>query len=67
MRMHRFCPGITMLGSGAIVVTGGSNAEKTSIYEPGTGWLPAPDMKIPRGYQSSALTSDGLVRTGCTV
>ena len=62
-----FCPGITMLGSGDIVVTGGDNAEKTSIYKPGDGWVPGPDMKIPRGYQASALTSDGLVRTSLAV
>lgn len=57
-----FCPGITMLGNGAYVVTGGDNAEKTSIYEPGDGWVPGPDMNVPRGYQSSCLTSDGRVR-----
>jgi hypothetical protein len=60
-----FCPGISMLGSGDIVVTGGSNAEKTSIYNVTTDlWEPGPDMIKPRGYQSSALLSTGEVRRG---
>ena len=58
-----FCPGITMLGSGAIVVTGGDNAEKTSIYDvDADAWMPGPDLNIARGYQASCLTSDGKVR-----
>jgi galactose oxidase len=61
-----FCPGISMLGSGDIVVTGGDNAEKTSIYKPGQGWKPGPDMKIPRGYQSSCTLGDGRVRKDCS-
>lgn len=62
-----FCPGITMLGSGDIVVTGGNNAEKTSIYNVTADvWVPGPDMIKPRGYQSSALLSTGEVRYGTT-
>jgi hypothetical protein len=58
-----FCPGISMLGTGEIVVTGGNNAEKTSIYVPARGaWVPGPNMKIPRGYQASTLLSTGAVR-----
>ena len=56
-----FCPGITMLGSGSVVVTGGDTSEKTSIYDPTSGWKPGPDMNIPRGYQASTLTSTGQV------
>lgn len=59
-----FCPGISMLGSGDIVVTGGDNAEKTSIYSPAKGaWLPGPDMNVKRGYQASATLSSGDVRS----
>jgi galactose oxidase len=62
-----FCPGITMLGSGDIVVTGGSNAEKTSIFDVLTNkWRPGPNMIKPRGYQASALLSTGEVRCGTT-
>ncbi|KAH7132773.1 galactose oxidase precursor [Dactylonectria macrodidyma] len=59
-----FCPGISMDGDGQIVVTGGNDAAKTTIYDsPSDSWLAGPDMKIPRGYQSSATTSDGRVFT----
>ena len=44
------------------MVTGGNNAEKTSIYKEGEGWVPGPDMNIPRGYHASATTSTGDVR-----
>ena len=44
--------GISMLGDGSIIVTGGDDAAKTSIYDPATGaWLPYQQMNIPRGYQ----------------
>jgi hypothetical protein len=57
-----FCPGLSTLGSGEIVVTGGHTAEKTSIYVPGRGWVPGPNMNIPRGYQGQTTLSDGRVR-----
>lgn len=62
-----FCPGISAFGNGDIVVTGGDNAEKTSIFRlnssaPGGGaWFPGPNMNIPRGYQSSVTLSNGQV------
>jgi hypothetical protein len=63
-----FCPGISMVASGDIVVTGGNNAEKTSIYSPAqSAWLPGPNMNTPRGYQSSTLLSTGEVCLGRTV
>jgi galactose oxidase len=58
-----FCPGISMLGNGDIVVTGGDNAEKTSIFSTATNeWLPGPDMNVPRGYQASTALANGDVR-----
>ena len=46
------CTGISALGDGSIIVTGGDDAAKTSIYNPATGaWLPYQLMKIARGYQ----------------
>ncbi|WPB05694.1 uncharacterized protein RHO25_010348 [Cercospora beticola] len=57
-----FCPGITMNSNGKIIVTGGSTHQKTSIFDTiGNTWSRAADMAIPRAYQSSTLTSDGLV------
>lgn len=57
-----FCPGISMDFNGRVIVTGGSNAEKTSIYDPtADAWIAGPNMKIARGYQSTATTSEGKV------
>ncbi|KAL9126151.1 MAG: hypothetical protein Q9217_004762, partial [Psora testacea] len=55
-----FCPGLNVDSRGRIFVTGGNNAEKTSIYTPaGSAWSGAPNMNIPRGYQSQVTLSDG--------
>lgn len=55
-----FCPGIAMLADGRVLVTGGSNAEKASIYDPVTDdWSATGSMNIPRGYQSMTLLSTG--------
>jgi galactose oxidase len=59
-----FCPGISALPDGRILVTGGNNSDKTSIYDPATdAWTPGPAMTTPRGYQASATLSDGRVFT----
>jgi galactose oxidase len=59
-----FCPGISTLPDGRILVTGGNDSEKTSIYDPGTdSWTAGPAMTTPRGYQSSATLPDGRVFT----
>jgi galactose oxidase len=48
--------------AGDIIVTGGQNANKTSIYQLATNqWVPAADMSISRGYGSSCLLSNGKV------
>lgn len=55
-----FCPGIAMLADGRVLVTGGSNAARASIYDPRTdAWTAASDMNIPRGYQAMTLLSNG--------
>lgn len=57
-----FCPGISMDFNGRIIISGGSNAAKTSIYDPATdSWIPAANMQIARGYQSTTTCSDGRV------
>ncbi|OBS26304.1 hypothetical protein FPOA_00244 [Fusarium poae] len=59
-----FCPGISLDGNGQLIVTGGNNAERTSLFDPvKQAWIPGPDMKVARGYQSSATTSTGKVFT----
>ncbi|MGW5777940.1 discoidin domain-containing protein [Streptomyces sp. NPDC003863] len=55
-----FCPGIAMLADGRVLVTGGSNAQKASIYDPATdAWSATTDMNIARGYQAMTLLSTG--------
>ncbi|MEV4943238.1 discoidin domain-containing protein [Streptomyces zaomyceticus] len=55
-----FCPGIAMLADGRVLVTGGSNADKASIYDPATdSWSATGAMNIARGYQSMTLLSTG--------
>ncbi|KAI1850717.1 hypothetical protein JX265_004427 [Neoarthrinium moseri] len=59
-----FCPGISMDANGVIVVTGGNDAAKTSVYNPANGaWTTAAQMKQGRGYQASTTIADGRVFT----
>jgi galactose oxidase len=53
-----------MLADGSILVNGGNNSERTSIYRQGSGlWTSGPNMNIPRGYPGNATLSDGSVLT----
>jgi galactose oxidase len=57
-----FCPGTAMLPDGRIMVTGGNDSGKTTIYDPRTrAWTAGPSMNIPRGYQSMTTLADGRV------
>ncbi|KUM41111.1 discoidin domain-containing protein [Arthrobacter sp. EPSL27] len=59
-----FCPGTSVLADGKIMISGGSNSSKTTIYDPKKNiWSSGPDMKIARGYQSNVTTSTGEVFT----
>lgn len=72
-----FCEGLSLDAEGRIVatgvcndwkhtdlnlmMTGGNDAAKTSIYDPATGaWTAEAQMKIPRGYQSVSNVSKVL-------
>lgn len=59
-----FCPGLSALPDGRILVTGGNDSDKTSIYDPATdAWTAGPPMTTPRGYQGQATLADGRVFT----
>lgn len=59
-----FCPGIAGLGDGRIMVTGGSNSERTTFYDPSSNmWAAGPRMNIPRGYHTMVTLTDGSVLT----
>ncbi|MFI6642768.1 discoidin domain-containing protein [Streptomyces sp. NPDC050504] len=59
-RHDMFCPGIAVLDDGRVLVTGGSNAERASIYDPVTDqWTSTTDMNVARGYQAMTLLSNG--------
>jgi galactose oxidase len=57
-----FCPGISTLEDGKVLISGGSDAAAVSIYDPATNaFTRGPDMKIARGYQTSVTTSEGKI------
>ncbi|MCJ1477024.1 hypothetical protein MMC13_005695 [Lambiella insularis] len=59
-----FCPGLSIDANGSPVVTGGNDADKTSLYDPGPDvWVSGPNMQIPRGYQAQVTLSDGRIFT----
>ena len=61
---NMFCPGTTNLPDGRILVSGGTQSAKTSLYDPAAGtWHVGAQMKIPRAYQANTLLRDGSVLT----
>ncbi|WP_165349641.1 discoidin domain-containing protein [Methylibium sp. Pch-M] len=61
---NMFCPGTTNLPDGRLLVSGGSSAGTTSIYNPATGaWAAAAAMNIPRAYQANTILQDGSILT----
>lgn len=59
-----FCPAISTLQDGRIIISGGADAEATTYFNPATNaFEKGPDLKMPRGYQTSTTTSEGKVFT----
>jgi len=57
-----FCPGMSSLEDGRMLISGGSDAAAVSLYDPKSNtFAKGPEMKIPRGYQTSVTTSEGKV------
>ncbi|PWQ94671.1 Ig-like domain-containing protein [Leucothrix arctica] len=59
-----FCPGISNLPDGRVLVNGGSGNDQTSLYNPVTDlWESGDKMNTVRGYQGNVTLSDGSVFT----
>jgi hypothetical protein len=59
-----FCPGTAMLADGQLLVNGGDSSPETSLYNwTSDTWTAAATMNIPRGYEGTALLSNGSVFT----
>ncbi|KAF1359310.1 galactose oxidase-like protein precursor [Lizonia empirigonia] len=59
-----FCPGISALEDGRILIQGGSDANVNSFYHPANNsFTRAPDLLMSRGYQASVTLSDNRVFT----
>ncbi|MEO0405402.1 MAG: hypothetical protein AAF193_11075 [Bacteroidota bacterium] len=59
-----FCPGTAILPDMRVMVSGGSNANAVTFYDPNSNeWVRGADMVIPRGYQSMTMLEDGRVFT----
>ena len=59
-----FCPAISSLQDGRILIQGGSDAAKTTFYNPSNNTFTAgPDLIMPRGYQASVTLSDNRIFT----
>jgi len=59
---NMFCPGVSILPDGEVIVTGGIGDTATSIYNPATNtWRAGPQLNIGRGYQGQTTLPDGQV------
>ena len=57
-----FCPGTSNLADGRVMITGGRDSYKTTIYNATTGeWTAGADMNINRGYQAQTVLANGDV------
>ncbi len=61
---NMFCSGTTNLADGRVMVTGGSGANNSSIYNPVTNtWAASGALNIGRAYNANTILSDGSVFT----
>jgi hypothetical protein len=57
-----FCPATAYLPDGRILISGGSNNERVTIYDNGV-WKKGTDTVLARGYHAATVTVDGSVFT----
>ena len=61
---NMFCPGTSNLPDGRLLVNGGIDSGKTSIFNPNTNsWSIGATMNIARGYEANCVLEDGSVFT----
>ena len=61
---NMFCEGTCALADGRLLISGGSESAKTSIYNPVTdSWSAGGALSIPRAYHANTLLQDGSVFT----
>ena len=59
-----FCPGTSLLADGRLLVNGGANAQRTSIYNATTQtWTSGGNMNVQRGYNANTVLDNGKVFT----
>lgn len=59
-----FCTGTANLPDGSLLINGGDDEYKTSLFNALTGqWTTAAPMNIPRGYQANTVLANGSVLT----
>ena len=59
-----FCSGTSNLADGRLLVTGGSAASATSLYDPvANTWKAAAKLNISRAYNANTVLADGSVMT----
>ncbi|EMD67185.1 hypothetical protein GGP41_007105 [Bipolaris sorokiniana] len=59
-----FCPAMSSLQDGRLVIQGGSDANAVTTYNPASNsFVRSANMKMARGYQSSCTTSDNRIFT----
>lgn len=61
---NMFCPGTSNLPDGRLLISGGIDSGKTSLYNAATNtWSTGATMNIARGYQANCVLEDGSVFT----
>ena len=59
-----FCSGTSNLPDGTLLINGGDDSAKTSLFNPATGaWTAGAAMNIARGYEGNTVLQDGSVLT----